>query len=68
MQGLLQRIGTTSDATSKALNFRKKPYLGFFLKYSNKRVLRVLGHIFNKVNRGIVQKSDAAGTQNWPGR
>ena len=39
-----------------------------FLKSSAKRVLCSLGHIFNKVNRGIVQKPDEVGTKNWPGR
>ena len=31
-------------------------------KFSAKRVLCSLGHIFNKVNGGIVQKPDEAGT------
>ena len=35
---------------------------------SAKRVLCALGHIFNKVKSGIVQKSDTVGVENWPGR
>ena len=47
--------------TFLALHFLKKPYLGFFLKFSTRGVLFVLGHIFNKVNSGAVQTSDAVG-------
>ena len=64
MLNLLLKIGTISDATKKdflALHFLKKPYLGFFLKFSTRGVLFVLGHIFNKVNSGAVQTSDAVG-------
>ena len=57
MQVLLQRIGTTSDATEK-----DSLALHFFFKFSAKTVLCVLGYIFNKVNRGIVQKPTAVGT------
>ena len=32
------------------------------LKLSAKRVLNSLWHIFNRVNRGIVQKANAVGT------
>ena len=38
-----------------------------FKKFSAKKVLCALGHIFNKVNRSIVEKSDAVEAQNWPG-
>ena len=38
-----------------------------FIKFSAKRVLCALGHIFNKVKRSIVQKSDSVGAQNWLG-
>ena len=39
-----------------------------FLKFSAERDLYSLGHIFSKVNRGIVQKPDEVGTLNWLGR
>ena len=44
------------------LHFRNISYLGFFLKFSAKTVLFPVGHIFDKVNRGIVQKADEVGT------
>ena len=47
-------------------HFRKKSYLEFFLKFSAKRVLCALGHIFNK--KFLIQKPDTVGAQNWPGR
>ena len=39
-----------------------------FLTVSAKKIFFALGHIFNKVNRGIFENSDAVGAQNWPGR
>ena len=48
--------------TLVALNFKKKSYLGFFTKFSARRALCDLGHIFNKVNRGVAQKPDVVGT------
>ena len=48
--------------TLLVLHFKKKSYLGFFFIFSDKTVLRALGYIFNKVNRGIVQKPDAVET------
>ena len=42
--------------------FLKKVLPSIFLKFSAERVLCVLGHLFNKVNRGIVQKPDVFGT------
>ena len=50
-----------------ALHFKKRPSL-VFLKMSANRVLCALGHIFNKVKSGIVQKPDTFGVENWPGR
>ena len=43
-------------------HLKKIFYLGYFPKYSGKRVLCPLGHIFNKVNRGIVKKPDEVGS------
>ena len=48
--------------------FKKKFLPRIFLKLSAKKVLCALGHIFNKVNRDIVEKPNADGAQNWPGR
>ena len=39
-----------------------------FLKFSPKKVLCTLEYIFNKVNRGMVEKPDAVGGQYCPGR
>ena len=61
MQGLLLRIGTTSDAIEKNF-FVKKSLPRIFSKCSTKTVLCALGHILNKGNRGIVQKQDAVRT------
>ena len=70
----MQRIRTASDVTKKrllALYFNKISYLGIYLlalnlgilpKFSAKRVLSPLEHIFNKVNRGIIQKPSEVGT------
>ena len=59
MQGLMQRIGTTCDATKKgtllALHLKKKTFLGYFFKFSTKG---------NKVNSGTLEKPDAVWTQN----
>ena len=63
MQGLLLRIGTTSDAIEKNF-FVKKGLPRIFSNCSTKTVLCALGHNFNKVNRGIVQKPDAVRKQN----
>ena len=51
---------------------RKKDFFGttfqqniltrIFLKFSARRVLSPLEHIFNKVNRGIIQKLDEVWT------
>ena len=71
IQGVLQRIGTTSDAIKRvsfAITFYKDILPRFFLKFNIKRVLWPLGHIFSKVNGGVVQKFYEFGTQNWPGR
>ena len=62
MEGLLQRVGTTSDPKKK--DSFGTSYLGF----SAKRVLCALGHIFNKIKMRIAQKPDTVGQQNWPGR
>ena len=43
-------------------HLKKIFYLGYFLIYSDKGVLYSLGHIFNKVNRGIVKKPDEVGS------
>ena len=40
----------------------KRYYLRFFFKFSAKIVLCSLRHIFNKVNKGTVQKPDEVGT------
>ena len=40
----------------------------FFVNFSCKKGLWLLGHIFNKVNGGTVQKPDEVGTKNCPGR
>ena len=70
MKGLLQSIGTTSDTRKERLIWRilKKVLPRIYLKFSAKRVLCAVGHIFNKVKRGIVQKPDTVGPQNWPDR
>ena len=39
----------------------KISYLAFFRKFSVKRILCPLGHVFNIINRGIVQKPDGVG-------
>ena len=39
-----------------------------FLTVSAKKIYCAQGHIFNKVNRGIVENPDAVGAQNWLGR
>ena len=55
--------------TFLALLFLKKKVLPRILfKFSAKRVICDLGHIFNEVIRGIVQKPDAVGIKNWPGK
>ena len=67
MQGLLQKIQTTSDTTKKksfGTTFLKKVLPWILFKLSAKRVICDLGNILNEVNRGIVQKPDAVGTQN----
>ena len=46
----------------------KKNLRRIVFKFSAKRVLCALEYIFNKVNRGIVQKLDAVETLKWPGR
>ena len=48
--------------TLLTLHFKKISYLRFFLIFSAKRVLCPLGHISNKVIRGIVQKPDEVRT------
>ena len=48
--------------------FKKNIIRSFFLKFSTKIVLCPQGHIFSKVNRGIVQRPDEVLTSNWPGR
>ena len=58
MQGLLRRIVTTSNATKKDLfsyTFLKKCPTRDLFKVSGQRVLWALEHIFNKVNRDVVQ-------------
>ena len=65
MQDLLHKIGTTSDATKKdsfGATFLEKFIPRIFLKFSTIRALSDIEHIFNKFNRGIVQKPDAVGT------
>ena len=47
--------------TLLALHFLKKVPPRILFKVSAKRVICDLGHIFNDVNRGIVQKPDAVG-------
>ena len=42
--------------------FLEKVIPRIFFKFSTKGVLCALGHIFNEVNRGTVQKPDAVGT------
>ena len=42
--------------------FKKKVSPRILFKFSAERVLYDLGHIFNEVNRGIFQKTDAVGT------
>ena len=44
------------------ITFYKNILPMMFFKLSAKRVLFTLGHIFNKVNRSIVQKPDEDGT------
>ena len=48
--------------------FKKNILPRMFFKFSAKRVFSPLGHIFNKVNKGIVQMPDEVGRQDWPGR
>ena len=63
MQGLLDRIETTSDATKKDsffTTFKKKLYIGRLFKFSARRVLCALWYILNKANWSIVQNSEAA--------
>ena len=65
MQGLLLRIGTASDATKKGVFWHyilKNILPKVFFKFRAKKVLCSLGHVFNKVNRGIVQKPDEVRT------
>ena len=50
------------QGTLLALHFIKISYLEFYLKFSAKRALCSLGHILNKVYKGIVQKLDEVGT------
>ena len=53
---------TTSDATKKdsfGTVFWKKILPKGFLKYGAKKVLCTLEYVFNKVDRGTVEKSDA---------
>ena len=62
---------TTSDATKKdsfGTVFWKKILPKGFLKYGAKKVLCTLEYIFNKVDRGTVEKSDAVVVQYCPGR
>ena len=60
IQGLLQRIGSTSDAIinkdSFGTFFKQFPTKEFFFYFSAKRILFFQCHIFNKVY--IVQKPD----------
>ena len=53
---------------SIGITFFKNILPKFFVNFSCKRVLWPLGHIFNKVNGGIVQRFDEVGTKNCPGR
>ena len=46
------------------LFFKKKVLPRILFKFSAKRVICDLGHIFNEVIRGIVQKADAVGIKN----
>ena len=54
MEGLLQRIYTTSNTTKKDSfgTTLKKNFTKDFLQFSTKRALCTLGHIFNKVYGG----------------
>ena len=63
MQGLLKRIRRASDTTKRDSfgALKKKILPRIFLTFSAKRALCALGHIFNKVKRGVVQKSETAG-------
>ena len=53
---------------SFGITFYKNILAKIFLKFSAKRVLCSLRHIFNKVNRGKIQKPDEVGALDWPGR
>ena len=71
MQGLLQRIVTTSDATKKdfcGTTFTKNVQPRTFFKFNAKKALFALRHIFKKVNSGIVQQLNVVRAQNWPGK
>ena len=64
IQILLNIIARTSDATKKdffGTVVFKKVLPRIFLKFSAKRVLYALGHIFHKVRRGRGQKPDEIG-------
>ena len=62
---------TTSDATKKdffGTITSRNVLTRLYLKVSTKNVICALAHSFNKVNRGIVEKPEAVGEQNWPCR
>ena len=50
------------ERDSFGITFYKNNLVRTFFKFSAKRVLCSQGHIFNKINSGVVQKPDEVGT------